>query len=222
MMARPFQPPSLYALLADEDGTAAARLAAEERIRAQAHEAGRQRGLEEGLARGRGEGEAAGRARLEQDMQAALALHAQRGAAAAAAALEALLRQRDEERLRQDAHLRGLVAAALEAVFPVLLARAAGGEVAALLAAALAEREADGITLHAHPATLDAARQDGFPEGRMPARLRLLPDERMPQGRAEARWADGGLLYDPAALMARVLAVLGDTPADDMPQETQQ
>lgn len=222
MMARPFHPPALHALLADEDGTTAARLAAEERIRAQAHEAGRQRGFEEGFTRGRGEGEASGHARAEQEFQAALAVHAQKGAAAAAVALETLLRQRAEERRVLDTDLRATLVAALGAVFPALLARAAGGEVAALLATALTERGTDSITLHAHPATLAAARQEGFPHGQMPDRVRLLPDETMPQGKAEARWANGGLLYDPAALMAQVLAILGSKPTDDTPQETQQ
>ncbi|MFC4167953.1 FliH/SctL family protein [Teichococcus aestuarii] len=222
MIVRPFQPPPLRVLIADEDGSTAARLAAEERIRLQALELGRQRGFEEGMARGRSEGEAASRALAEQAMQAALATRGQQGAVAASEALQALLKRRAEDRRQLDAELRAALVAALEAVFPVLLAHAAGGEVAALLAQALTERGTDTITLQAHPDTLSAAEQDGFPAGPLPDRIRLLPDPTMPPGQAEARWTNGGLLYDPAALMARVLAILGDTPADDTPQEKQQ
>jgi flagellar biosynthesis/type III secretory pathway protein FliH len=208
-LSRPFHPPALTALVADEDGSAAARLRAEERIRSSALEAGRLRGLEEGLAQGRAEGREAGRAEAAREAEAELARRGLHGAAAVAAALERLLQQRAEDRRLLDADLRAALVAALEAVFPALLARAAGGEVAALLAEALTERAADTITLRAHPATLAAAQKDGLPGLDAPARLRLLPDPGLPEGQAEAGWADGGLLYDPAALMARVLAVLG-------------
>ncbi|HWL84040.1 MAG TPA: hypothetical protein VNR89_24040 [Roseomonas sp.] len=209
MMLRPYQPPALLALVADEDGSAAARLRAEERIRATAMEAGRQRGLEEGLARGRAEGEAEGRAAAEQALRAEMAQRSRQGAAAAATALERLLADRVEERRRLDTELRATVVAALETLFPVLLAHAVGGEVAALLAAALTEREADAITLRAHPDTLAAAQAEGFPGEPHAGRLRLLPDDTMPPGQAEAAWADGGLVYDPAVLRAQVLAILG-------------
>ncbi|EFH11010.1 hypothetical protein, partial [Teichococcus cervicalis] len=140
------------------------------------------------------------------------------GAALAATALERLLASRAEDRRMLDADLRAALVAALEALFPTLLARAAGGEVAALLAEALTERAADRITLRAHPATLAAMQADGFPGGGQPERVRLLPDPGLPEGQAEAGWADGGLIYDPAALLQRVLTTLGA--ADAMPQET--
>ncbi|MDJ0390352.1 hypothetical protein QMO56_19755 [Roseomonas sp. E05] len=209
MMLRPFQPPSLLALVAEEDGSAAARLRAEERIRATALEAGRQRGLEEGLERGRAEGQAAGRAEAERALQAEMTQRSRQGAAAAAAALEALLARRAEDRRLLDTDQRAAVVAVLEALFPVLLARAAGGEVVALLAAALTERAADTITLRAHPDTLAAAQAEGFPGEPHAERIRLLPDDTMPPGQAEAAWTDGGLVYDPAALRAQVLAILG-------------
>ncbi|WBV45546.1 hypothetical protein [Pseudoroseomonas cervicalis] len=218
MMVRPYHPPSLSALIADEDGTTAARLAAEERIRAIALETGRQRGLEEGLARGRAEGRLAGRAEAEREAAEEMARRGETGAALAASALERLLAGRAEDRRLLDADLRAALVAALQALFPTLLARAAGGEVAALLAEALTERAADRITLRAHPATLAAMQADGFPGRDQPERVRLLPDPALPEGLAEAGWADGGLIYDPAALLQRVLATLGA--ADAMPQET--
>lgn len=209
MMLRPFQPPPLLSLVAGEDGGTAARLLAEERIRATALESGRQRGLEEGLARGRAEGLAAGRAEAERMLRAEMAQRSQQGAASAAAALEALLARRAEERRQLDAELRATLAAALHALFPTLLARAAGAEVVELVSAALAERAAETITLRAHPDTLAAAQAEGFPGQTHPGRVRLRPDDTMPPGQAEATWADGGLAYDPAALRARVLVALG-------------
>ncbi|WP_159999507.1 hypothetical protein [Roseomonas sp. 18066] len=206
---RPFHPPALTALVADEDGSAAARLRAEERIRSTALESGRMRGLEEGLVRGRAEGREAGKAEAAKEARAELARRGLRGAAAAAEALEQLLERRADDRRMLDADLRAALVAGLQAVFPALLAHAAGGEVAALLAEALTERAGDTITLRAHPATLAEAEKDGLPGLAQPARLRLLPDPTLPEGQAEAGWADGGLLYDPAALLARVLAVLG-------------
>lgn len=209
MILRPFHPPALLDLIADEDGSTAARLRAEERIRATALETGRQRGLEEGLARGHAEGHAAGRAEAERTLQAELAQRSRQGASAASAALEALLAHRAEDRRLLDTELRAALVAALEALFPVLLARAAGGEVVALLAGALTERAADAITLRAHPDTLAAAQAEGFPGETHADRVRLLPDDTLPPGQAEAAWADGGLVYDPVALRAQVLAILG-------------
>jgi flagellar biosynthesis/type III secretory pathway protein FliH len=210
MMRRPFQPPSLLTLISDEDGSTAMRLLAEERIRNAALAAGRQQGMDEGLRLGREEGIAAARAEAERGLQAELSRRGEQGAAAAAAALETLLAQRQADRAGLDAELRTALAAALEAMFPILLAHAVGGEVAALLSAALTERGADHLILRAHPDTLATAQADGFPSLPFPEeRLRLLPDPAMPPGRAEASWADGGLVYDPAALKAQVLAILG-------------
>ncbi|MFC3126156.1 hypothetical protein ACFOD4_13895 [Pseudoroseomonas globiformis] len=205
-MMRPYQPPSLLALISDEDGTTASRMLAEERIRSAAFAAGRQQGLEEGLRLGREEGLVVARGEAERDLQAELLKRGQQGAAACAAALQALLSRRDEDRRALDAALRAALGAALQAVFPVLMSRAVGSEVAALAVAALTERGEDMLTLHAHPDTLAAARTDGLV---MPERLRLRPDPALPIGQAELAWGEGGLLYDPAALQAQVLALLG-------------
>jgi len=215
MMTRPYQPPSLLALVAGEDGTAAARLLAEERIRAAALESGRRQGLEEGLRQGRAEGLEEGRAEAEARLRTELAAEGRRGAAAAAAALDALLAGREQDRGQLDADLRAALRGALEAVFPALLARAAGAEVAALLATALAGHAPETVQLRAHPETLAAFAAEAPPGQAHPGRVRLLPDPAMPPGEAEAAWGDGGLVYDPAALMARVLGVLGaPAPAD--------
>lgn len=205
---RPFTPPSLAALIAGEDGSTAARLAQEERIRATAHAAGWREGQAEGLAQGRAENQAAILAEARREMQAELTRRGRQGAAAAAAALEALLAGREADRRALDTDLRAALVAALQAVLPALLARAAGGEVAAILAQALTERAGDAITLRLHPTTLDEMQREGFPPEGLADRLKLRPDPAMAPGSAEAAWADGGLLYDPAALVERVLAVL--------------
>jgi flagellar biosynthesis/type III secretory pathway protein FliH len=207
--ARPYLPPSLGALLAGEDGSAAARLQEEDRMRAAAFEAGRRRGLEEGLAQGRAEGAAEARSEAARLLEAEVAQRSSQGAQRAAQVLERLLAARAEDRRAMDTDARAALFAALEAVLPSLLARAAGAEVAALLAEALAERGEDVILLTAHPDTLAAMQTEGFPRPQQaPARLRLLPDPEMPPGSAEASWVSGGLIYRPDALVARALAIL--------------
>jgi flagellar biosynthesis/type III secretory pathway protein FliH len=219
--ARPYLPPSLGALLAGEDGSAAARMQDEERMRAAAFEAGRRHGLEEGLAQGRAEGAAGAREAAARALEAEVAHRAGQGAQRAAQVLEQLLAARAEDRRALDADARAAVFAALEAVLPRLLSRAAGAEVAAMLAEVLAERGEDVILLTAHPDTLAAMQAEGFPPlQEAPARLRLLPEPGMPPGSAEASWVSGGLIYRPDALVARALAIL-DAPraSSDSSQE---
>jgi flagellar assembly protein FliH len=207
--ARPYLPPSLGTLLSGEDGSAAARMQDEERMRAAAFEAGRRRGQEEGLAQGRADGAAQARAEAAQALETAVAQRASQGAQSAAQALELLLHHRAEDRHAMDNAARAAVHAALEAVLPSLVARAAGAEVAAMLAKALTERGEDVILLTAHPETLAAMQREGFPAPQdAPSRLRLLPEPGMPPGSAEASWVSGGLVYRPDALLARVLAII--------------
>jgi flagellar biosynthesis/type III secretory pathway protein FliH len=207
--ARPYLPPSLGALLAGEDGSAAVRLQEEERMRATAFEAGRRRGLEEGLAQGRAEGAAQAREEAAQALEAEVAQRGSQGAHRAAEALEQLLAARAADRRAMDTDARAALVAALEAVLPSLLTRAAGAEVAAMLAEALTERGEDVILLTAHPDTLAAIQAEGFPPPpETPARLRLLPEPTMPPGSAEASWVSGGLIHRPDALAARAIAIL--------------
>jgi flagellar biosynthesis/type III secretory pathway protein FliH len=217
LQIRPFTPPSLQVLIANEDGTAAARLLSDERIRAVAETAGRREGFAEGLAQGRAESLASARATASREAQEEMARRGLQGAAAAAEALQTLFAWREADRRGLDADLRAALVAALQVVLPGLLARAGGGEVAALLAQALTERAADTITLRAHPATLAEMQREGCPGPEQSARTRLLPDDTMPPGHAEAAWVDGGLLYDPQALVTQVLAVLGGGAAPPQP-----
>jgi flagellar biosynthesis/type III secretory pathway protein FliH len=217
LQIRPFTPPSLQALIANEDGTAAARLLSDERIRAVAEAAGRREGFAEGLAQGRAESLASARATASREAQEEMARRGLQGAAAAAEALQTLFAWREADRRGLDADLRAALVAALQVVLPGLLARAAGGEVAALLAQALTERAADTITLRAHPTTLAEMQREGCPAPVQAGRLRLLPDDSIAPGHAEAAWVDGGLLYDPQALVTQVLAVLGGGAAPPQP-----
>jgi flagellar biosynthesis/type III secretory pathway protein FliH len=214
---RPYLPPSLGALLAGEDGSAAARVQEEERMRAAAFEAGRRRGLEEGLAQGRAEGAAQAQAQAARAMEAEVASRSRQGATLAAETLEHLLAARATDRRALDTDARAAMVAALQAVLPTLLARSAGAEVAAMLAEAMTERGEDVILLSAHPDTLAAMAREGFPPAQeAPSRLRLLPEPAMPPGAAEASWVSGGLVYQPDALLARALAIL-DAPQAPSP-----
>lgn len=218
--ARPYLPPSLGVLLAGEDGSAAVRQQEEERMRAAAFEAGRRRGLEEGLTQGRAEGTAQAREEAAQALEAEVAQRSSQGAQRAAQALEQLLATRAEDRRALDTDARATLVAALEAVLPSLLTRAAGAEVAAMLAEALSERGEDVILLTAHPDTLAAIQAEGFPlPQEAPARLRLLPEPNMPPGSAEASWVSGGLIHRPDALAARALAILGAPRASSDPSQ---
>ncbi|MBC9177922.1 FliH/SctL family protein [Pseudoroseomonas ludipueritiae] len=218
--ARPYLPPSLGALLAGEDGSAAARRQEEDRMRAAAFEAGHRRGLEEGLAQGRAEGAAQAQEEAARRLEAEVAQRGSQGAHRAAQALEHLLAARAEDRRALDTDARVALVAALEAVLPSLLARAAGAEVAAMLAETLAERGEDVILLTAHPETLAAIQAEGFPPlQEAPARLRLLPEPSMPPGSAEASWVSGGLIHRPDALAARALAILDAPRASSDPSQ---
>ncbi|MBC9207761.1 hypothetical protein IBL26_13025 [Roseomonas aerophila] len=221
--SRPYLPPSLNMLLAGEDGSTTFRLQEEERMRNAAFDAGRRRGLEDGLAQGRAEGAAQAEAAAHARLEAEVAQRASQGATLAAQALDSLLARRAEDRRILDADTRASLVAALETVVPTLLARAAGAEIAALAAEALTERGEDIILLTAHPETLEAMRQEGFPQPQeAPSRLRLLPEPTMPPGSAEASWVSGGLVHRPDALLARVLAILDANRATPAPSETLQ
>ncbi len=103
---------------------------------------------------------------------------------------------------------RGKVAAtALQALFPTLLATAAGAEIAVMLADVLAERAPETLILRAHPDTLATIAAETADE-RDAGRLIPEPAPDMAFGAAEAAWNGGGITFDPAALLARVTAVL--------------
>jgi flagellar biosynthesis/type III secretory pathway protein FliH len=173
---------------------------------------GRAQGLLEGHAAGHAEGGEEARAALQPDLDAlreGCAKHEAQGAVAEA--LRQVLTARDTDLASLERSVRDIAAATLQTLFPALLSRAAGPEIAALLAGALAERAPEVLTLRAHPDTLAAvatetatAREDG--------RLTLTADPGWPFGTAELGWTGGGITFDPAALLARVTSVLTASP----------
>ena len=221
--SRPYLPPSLNLLLAGEDGSTILRQQEEERMRNAAFDAGHRRGLEEGVVKGRAEGAAQAEAAAAERIEVEVAQRASQGANLAAQALDSLLAKRADDRRALDADVRATVAAALEALVPTLLARSAGAEIAALVADALTERGDDVLLLTAHPDTLAAMQQEGFPQPQdTPQRLRLRPEPSMAPGNAEVSWVNGGLVHRPDALLARVLAILDADRATPASSETLQ
>lgn len=181
-----------------------------------AYEAARAReeGYAEGLRIGRHEGHAVGLRQGEQ--QAAQAHQAEleklRGAYARQhtieillTALQELLAAREETRRELEAAARAAISSALRVLFPVLLAQAAGQEIAALIGDALAERGIERLTLCADQETIASVKDQGLTEGDT---LTLLPDPAMKPGTAVATWSGGGLSFDPAALLEQVAAIL--------------
>jgi len=111
-------------------------------------------------------------------------------------ALRQVLAARDTDRASIERATRETAAAALQTLFPTLLARAAGAEIAALLADALTERAPETLTLRAHPDTLATVAMDTAAE-RDAGRLALAAIDDMPFGTAEIAWTGGGLTFDP-------------------------
>lgn len=102
---------------------------------------------------------------------------------------------------------RAAIVATLRVLFPTLLERAAGQEIATLLAEALTERAPEALTLRAHPTTLHSVAANDIPRGTT-APLTMLDDPTMSLGVAEIVWTGGGLTFDLATLHERVVAIL--------------
>ena len=205
---RRFIPPAVASL--DETAPASDPIAADG-----AFGHGFQLGREEGLEAGRREGLAAATAehepaiaRLRRDLDAA------RRDTALAQAAERLLAQRESDLARLEAECRRTVAAAFRTLFPVLLAYDAGAEIAALTTDALALAPVAHLMLRAHPDTLAAPSLAALPPG-LAARLDIRPDPGLAPGAAELAWDGGGLVFDPAALLAQALAVIEPPSAED-------
>ena len=171
-------------------------------------------GLIEGRLAGQRESEA--RAREAFDAERAI-LHEKLAKLEAAenvsAALGRLFATRDAaERALEDA-ARSVLVSALRTLFPVLLASAAGAEIAALINQSLAVRPAGTLGLRANPDTL-ASLACAAPDG-----LVLTPDPSLAPGAAELSWSGGGLSFDPAALLNRITALLSPAHPDNKDTE---
>jgi hypothetical protein len=172
-------------------------------------------GREEGLEAGRRESHAAvaaahgaALARLQQDLDAA------RRNAALAQAAERLLAQRETDLARLEAECRRTIATAFRTLFPLLLAQDAGAAIAAIATEALALMPAARLILRAHPDTLTATALAAL-AAPLAARLDIRPDPELGPGAAELAWDDGGLVFDPAALLAQALAVIEPPSTED-------
>jgi flagellar biosynthesis/type III secretory pathway protein FliH len=181
-----------------------------------AYEASRAReeGYTEGLRIGRHEGHAVGVRHGEQQAAQAHQAELEKFRSAYArqhtieillAALEELQAGREEMKRELEAEARAAINSALRALFPVLLAHATGQEIAALIGDAIAERGTERLTLCGNQETIASVKEQGLAESDT---LTLLSDPAMKPGTAVATWSGGGLLFDPAALLEHVSAVL--------------
>jgi len=209
-MIRPFVPPSVAALrpiivMQSDDEL----VGAPDAKFAEGHACG----LLEGRLAGQREGEARARDELQAELVALREKLATKEATnTVALALDRLLAARAETDRALQATARDVLVSALRTLFPALLARAAGAEVAAIVREAIAVRAPEPLSLRAHPDTLACLAGEAF-EG-----LALAPDNTLNLGAAELTWSGGGLTFDPATLLERVEAVLCPAPADT--QET--
>jgi hypothetical protein len=204
-MSRRFLPPPLAGFYASPEVDEAQTMA-DTRAQgfAEGHSAGRRQGYEAGFM----EGAAETRAALQPELDALRESSGNRERRVGVAdALRRVLAARDTDLASVERASRELAAAALQALFPTLLATAAGSEIAAMLADVLAERAPETLILRAHPDTLATIAAETATE-REAGRLTPEPVPDMPFGMAEATWSGGGVTFDPDALLARVTSVL--------------
>ena len=210
-MSRQFIPPAVDALRKSP----AAELTDERlRIRDDAFGEGYAVGLREGRLAGVREGETRARQEHQAELTALRGKFAKQEALGRVAdACDALLAAHDATDRAVEQAVRGTMASALRAIFPVLLSRASGAEVLEVAAEALRLRDPAALTLRAHPDTLALIADQRLPEPAA-ARLTLAPDPGVAPGAAVVAWSGGGLRFDPADLLERVIAVLSPPSSD--------
>jgi hypothetical protein len=204
-MSRRFHPPPLADFYVSPEVDHAKTLV---EIRDQGFAEGHGAGLKQGYEAGFMEGSAETKAALQPELEVLRESSGSRERRVGVAeALRRVMAARDTDLAAVERSSREVAAAALQALFPTLLAKAAGMEIAAVLADVLAERAPETLTLRAHPDTLATIAAETAAER---ASGRLLPEAvpDMPFGHAEAAWTGGGITFDPAELLARVTSVL--------------
>ena len=204
-MSRRFLPPPLTGFYALPEPDHVQTMA---ETRDQGYAEGHAAGLRQGYEAGFVEGAAEARAALQPELDVLRETSGNRERRIGVAdALRRLLVARDADLAVLERASREVATAALQALFPTLLATTAGAEIATLLADVLAERAPETLILRAHPDTLAIIAAETAAE-RETGRLtpEAVPD--MPFGVAEAAWHGGGITFDPAALLARVTSVL--------------
>lgn len=215
-MSRRFRPPPLAGFYLSPDADHDRALA---ETRQQGFAEGHAQGLLEGHEVGRAEGAAEARTVLEPELDGLRESCAKHEAySAVTTALRQMLAARDTDLASLEQAVREMAAATLQTLFPALLSHAAGAEIAALFADALAERAPEVLTLRAHPDTLAAVADETAAE-RETGQLILTADAGRAFGTAEIAWTGGGVTFDPAALLARVMSVLTAAPLS-IPQQS--
>jgi hypothetical protein len=204
-MSRRFRPPPLTGFYAAQEVDEAQTLA---ELRNQGFADGHSAGLKQGYEAGFMEGAAESRAALQPELDVLRESSGNRERRIGVAdALRRVLGARDADLAAVERASREVTTAALQALFPTLLAAAAGAEIAVLLADVLAERAPERLILRAHPDTLATIAAETAAE-REAGRLVPEPVPDMAFGVAEAAWNGGGITFDPASLLARVTSVL--------------
>jgi hypothetical protein len=235
-MSRRFHPPPLAGFYIEPGSEQATAL---HEARGQAFADGRADGLLEGHATGFAEGQAKTRAELQAELDTlheTLAKCEKRETIGNA--MERLLAVRDVDLATLESTVRDVAVIALRTIFPVLLSRAAGAEIAALLAGALTDRVPEVLTLRAHPETIAALADMTLADGALADmtladgaladgvitdnhRVSLTADPRLGFGAAEIGWTGGGLTFDPASLLSRITSVLTPSPSAELLPPTQ-
>ena len=181
-MSRRFIPPAVAAFGDGPDADMARGVA---QARDDGFAEGRAFGQREGHAAGQREGEDAARTAHEAELAALHERFAKHQSVLAVTdALEQVLAARFNDLRAVEDNTRIALSAVLQALFPTLLRHSAGQEIAALLAEALTERATETLALRAHPATLQAVAEQGFP-GRHAAQLTMQPDPAMAEVRRD-------------------------------------
>ena len=207
-MSRRFLPPPLTGFYAVTEVDHTQTLA---EMRNQGFADGHSVGLKQGYEAGFAEGAAESRAALQPELDVLRESSGNRERRVGVAdALRRLLAARDADFATVERASREVATAALQALFPTLLATAAGAEIAVLLADVVAERAPERLVLRAHPDTLATIAAETAAE-REAGRLVPEPVPDMAFGFAEAAWSGGGITFDPAALLARITSVLAAT-----------
>ena len=179
----------------------------------------RQAGYQEGFAAGQRSGHAEGFAEAEARTRAEWAkdttewrikLDELTACNTISHGLAQLLAARSADYLTLARQTREAIGAALDLLFPALMAHAIGAEVLALIEQALTDRAPEEITVRASAETIAATSAQGIPSASS-MRLRLRPTPDYPPYKADISWTGGGLLYEPEILLRKVTDVLMNT-----------
>jgi len=198
MIMRRFMPPSIRSFDSQSSGGSAALLAP---IREAAFRDGYSEGQRVGHAAGVTDGAAQARAEMEETIAILrAALDQQSASDNVGIAVTQLLDMRNADILLIESRIRAALAAAVDILFPSLMAHTIGPDLARLVGDALTDRSPDTLTIRASGETIGCLAATGAAELDA-TRLTYVPNEDQPFGAVEVTWAGGGLTFDPIALL---------------------